>query len=99
MWSRLIRFLGFDGLIHYGEPQIDVNDIAELQCYVDNGTLNARVVEGDPLDTNVAVSSKVLAVRTLLGIFLPETVPIIRCIGLNYVERCSWNARNPQFQA
>ena len=99
-WSYLIRFIG-GGTEYYGDVIIpngrSADDIVELAS---SGQLHARVVEGDPL-TDEEVSTKELLVEELLSPLKKDQVPVIRCIGLNYVkhsmfpfnETCCWRTR------
>ena len=84
-WSHLIRFVN-RGIECFGDAIIptdkSADDIVELAS---SGHLHARVIEGDPLaDGNV--STKELRVEELLSPLKKEQVPVIRCIGLNYVK-------------
>ena len=83
-WDRLIRFIGPDGEIHYGEPILPSEraDVGKLE-----GELTARLVEGKNVFSNdCAVTDKVLQVKKLLGPLTRYDVPTTRCIGLNYAK-------------
>lgn len=81
VWSRLIRFLDEEGEFRHGEPQIESSE--DLSSFVHAGTLTAREIVGDDL-FSASPTDKVLRVKKLLGPLVPEDVPIIRCVGLNY---------------
>jgi hypothetical protein len=88
-WSRLIRFSTADGTIHNGEPIVtpETDDIGKL---FKSGGLKARIIEGDDVFADDAkVTDKVVDVKTLLGPLTVEQVPIIRCVGLNYMKHSS----------
>lgn len=81
-WSRLIRFVDTTGKVCFGEPAI--NDVMKLAAECSAGTLYAQEFVGDsPL--SVTPGSRRLQVKEVLGVFWPEDVPIIRCVGLNYM--------------
>lgn len=84
-WSHLIRFVN-GGIEYCGDAIIpsgkSADDIVELAS---SGQLHARVLGGDPL-TNGKVSTKELRVEELLSPLRKDQVPVIRCIGLNYVK-------------
>lgn len=82
-WQRIIRFEADDGKVHYGEPILDTNE--NLDDRVRAGTLSATVLEGDVFGDTCKLSDQVLHVQSLLGL-LDESTPIIRCVGLNYLD-------------
>jgi len=83
-WERLIRFVGPDGQVHYGDPVVpsDQADIGKL-----DGELTARLVEGkNVFSDDCIVTDTVMQVKKLLGPLTPLDVPTTRCIGLNYAK-------------
>ncbi|KAL2842040.1 hypothetical protein BJY01DRAFT_256863 [Aspergillus pseudoustus] len=84
-WDRLIRFIPQGSeTVQYGEPIFaspsEVNDIAAL---ADAGKLKAKILAGDsPL--SAAPTGEIATVGKLLGPIDAASVPIIRCVGLNY---------------
>lgn len=82
-WSRLIRFIDTAGETCFGEPEI--SDITKLTEECLAGNLFAQEFVGeDPLA--VTSGSRRLQVKQILGILRPADVPIIRCVGLNYMK-------------
>lgn len=82
-WNRIIRFIGEDGQEHYGEPAVSSG--SELIPLFDQGKLVAKELAGsNPFE--VSPTGKELQVKTLLGPLRPSDVPIVRCIGLNYIK-------------
>ncbi|GCB18038.1 uncharacterized protein AF_2225 [Aspergillus awamori] len=91
-WFRLIRFIDTTGEVCFGEPAI--SDITKLTEECLAGTLFAQEYVGDsPL--SVTPGSRRLQVKELLGILRPEDVPIIRCVGLNYMAHIKEGGRTP----
>lgn len=91
-WQRLIRFVAADGRILYGEPVLPRPDF-DLGDTNEQTGLQARVVQGaDLYDESglTKVTDEVVTVRELLGPLTPSTVPIVRCIGLNYLAHSEW---------
>jgi len=91
-WSRLVRFISAtDGLEKFGDPIVDTAnaDIADLAR---RGQLEVVVLNGNtPLSARP--TDKRDKVKTLLGPLRPSDVPIIRCIGLNYVTHIKETGR------
>lgn len=85
-WRRLIRFIAQDGKTYRGEPQVaESEDIGAL--YSSGTKFSARVIEGDDIfSDSCIVSNEVLEVERLLGPLTPNEVPIIKCVGLNYLK-------------
>jgi hypothetical protein len=85
-WSHLIRFRRNDS-VYYGDavfaneqnPQ-DVVSLAKA------GKLRARVIRYDPLSPEAIVTENEVVVEQLLGPLTQHQVPIIRCVGLNYMK-------------
>lgn len=86
-WSRLIRFIAEDGQIYYGDvitddPKFDVG----VATKDESSSVQAKVIEGDPLSKGCKVTERVEVVKQLLGPFTMDGTPAIRCIGGNYAE-------------
>jgi hypothetical protein len=82
-WSRLIRFLDDEHNITYGEPCIA--SVAELEENLENGNLFASELVGSEVFA-LSATGRQVHVQRLLGILTANDVPIIRCIGLNYMK-------------
>jgi hypothetical protein len=83
-WERLIRFIGPDGKVHYGEPIVPSEraDVGKLE-----EELTAKLIEGkNVFSDECTVTDKVLQVKKLLGPLTRYDVPTTRCIGLNYAK-------------
>lgn len=94
-WERLIRFVATDGRTLLGEPvmpsaDFDIGDTTE-------GThLQAKVIRGsDIYDTTgeTKVTDEVVTVSRLLGPLAPQDVPILRCVGLNYLTHSKYQVQ------
>lgn len=86
-WSRLIRFIDEEGKTAYGEP--DIESIEQLDARLQDGSLYAHELLGnDPF--SLTAGSRRLRVKQLLPVLTPDDVPIIRCIGLNYVKHSAF---------
>ena len=90
-FERLIRFTTEDGRCLFGEPLI--SSPAELQEHLEKGILKARLLEGlegNPwLDFEAArphSPDEIVLVKQIIGPLDVRHVPIIRCIGLNYIK-------------
>lgn len=82
-WSRLIRFVGDDDQVLYGEPKLTA--ASDLESLFEKSELLATEVSGSsPFEGGP--TGKELKVKTLLGPLTPADVPIVRCIGLNYIK-------------
>jgi len=82
-WNRLIRFIGVDNQIRYGEPILPSEDadIGKLEG------LTAKLIEGKSVfSEDCVVTDKVVKVQKLLGPLTRYDVPTTRCIGLNYAK-------------
>ena len=82
-WKRLIRFVGTDRNIHYGEPTTSGPE--DLHEKLRAGTLHARCVSGDIFSQTVVVDGPTIKVEKLLGPLAAEDVPLVKGIGLNYM--------------
>lgn len=92
-WKRLIRFEDGSGKVYNGEPIVQNDeDVGEL---FESGKLEAFVIEGNDVYDDCVVSQMRLRVRKLLGPLSEEQVPIIRCVGLNYMLHIKEAGRKP----
>lgn len=82
-WSRLIRFIDASGVTRFGEPEI--KDATKLVDECLAGRLYARKLVGNEPFSLTEGSERVL-VKEILGVLSPSDVPIIRCVGLNYMK-------------
>jgi hypothetical protein len=81
-WSRLIRFVDDEDNVSFGEPCIE--RAAELVEKLELGQLHAAELVGDnPLHSQRPGNS---FMSSAYWILTPADVPIIRCIGLNYMK-------------
>lgn len=97
-FERLIRFHSEDGQCLFGEPLISSPE--ELQEHLEKGVLRARVLQGLDKGTWLDFSNakphspeEIVFVKRLVGPLDPEHVPIIRCIGLNYIKHSKLRIR------
>jgi hypothetical protein len=94
-WSHLIRFQS-NGETHYGDAVFpEGSDPTDVASIAEAGRLQARIIGGDgnPIsisDPAVKVTDKTVPVQKLLSPLTREQVPIIRCIGLNYMKHSEW---------
>ena len=92
-WKRLIRFEDESGKVYNGEPIVQNDeDVGQL---FESGKLDAYVIEGDDVYGDCGVSQKRLKVKKLRGPLSEEQVPIIRCVGLNYMLHIKEAGRKP----
>lgn len=86
VYSRLIRFRAEDSKTYFGEPEIDNAD--DLLIRLHEKQLFATVLVGtDPFDISAKLKPEGRKrVEELLPILSPSDVPIVRCIGLNYIK-------------
>lgn len=82
-WSRLIRFVDSNGREAFGEPCV-AND-HELAAKLKANELWAIELQGNGPIGNLTKGDKV-AVKALKPVLQQSDVPIIRCIGLNYMK-------------
>ena len=83
-WERLIRFVGEDEATHYGEPIIP--DQADIDAMLAAGRLQAKLIKGHIFDEEGIVTDTVVSVAKLLSPLACDDVPIMRCVGLNYID-------------
>lgn len=82
-WQRLIKFVDSQGQTRYGDPIIDHAD--ELAEKLESKTLKARVLEGSNIP-DLRLTGSEADVVELVGPLTPADVPIVKCIGLNYMK-------------
>jgi hypothetical protein len=82
-WERLIRFLDESGEERFGDPCLQ--DAEELQALCHRDELFAMEYQGDSPFSLTETGLKV-KVKRVLGILNPSDVPIIKCVGLNYMK-------------
>lgn len=96
-WERLIRFIAEDGRVLRGEPILPTPDF-DLGTTTAETKLQAKVIQGDDMyDTTgkTTVTDEVVTVQKLLGPLAQRDVPILRCVGLNYVKHIREAGRKP----
>lgn len=82
-WTLLVRYQPSpEGPVQFGEPIIS-DEQADIDTLMKDGQLQVKICEGSDL-FNLQVGSQVQTVYKLLGPLEQKSVPIIRCIGLNY---------------
>ncbi|KAK4235174.1 fumarylacetoacetate hydrolase [Achaetomium macrosporum] len=91
-WTRLIRFIDDAGKETFGEPEVDsAEQVDELLA---QGNLYATEFRGPSPVAALTKGSRV-CVKELLDLLRPADVPIIRCIGLNYIKHIQEGGRTP----
>ena len=82
-WSRLIRFLDDQDKVAFGEPEISKD--SDLLEKLERKELYVSELAGrSPFD--ISATGKRVHVKSVLAVLTPEDVPIVRCIGLNYMK-------------
>lgn len=87
-WQRLIRFETTDGKVLRGEPILPHPDL-DLGYVTKKDQLQAQIIVGeDPFDENgaIRVSDEVVTVKRILSPLASSEVPILRCVGLDYIK-------------
>lgn len=89
-WTHLVRFQSGDG-VYYGDAIFpDGADPTDIVQIAEAGKLTARIIEADSspisITSAVKVTEKIVPVSKLLSPVTRDQVPIIRCIGLNYIK-------------
>ncbi|CAK7227923.1 hypothetical protein SBRCBS47491_006730 [Sporothrix bragantina] len=94
-WKRLIRFVDDNNVENFGDPCINSAD--ELYEQLEAGTLYAVRYTGSTKPTGplTEVIGDRTHVKSLLDLLRPEDVPIVRCIGLNYIKHIKEGGRTP----
>lgn len=82
-WKRLIRFVDDNDFESFGDPCIDSAD--ELYNLLEAGSLFAIQYTG-ATPTGPLVRGERTHVKALRDLFRSADVPIVRCIGLNYMK-------------
>ncbi|KAM5344632.1 hypothetical protein ACJ41O_013167 [Fusarium nematophilum] len=91
-WTRLIRFVDDSGNETFGEPIIaDDKEFAERLA---NNDLWAVEYKGKNPVSELVKGDKV-HVKALRDLLRPADVPIVRCIGLNYIKHIKEGGRTP----
>ncbi|EEY21629.1 fumarylacetoacetate hydrolase domain-containing protein [Verticillium alfalfae VaMs.102] len=91
-WSRLIRFVDDNGTETFGEPQ--VTDEKDFVARAASNDLWAVEYKGRSPVSGLTRGEKV-HVKEVRDILRPSDVPIIRCIGLNYIKHIKEGGRTP----
>lgn len=90
-WTRLIRFVN-NGKVYLGEPILGgETDIAALIAA--GKKVEAKVIDGDAFEGTV--TDQTLSVDELLGPLTPQDVPLVKCVGLNYMKHIKEGGRTP----
>jgi hypothetical protein len=97
-WDRLIRFIATDGRELRGQPILPSPDFDVGTTTAETG-LKAKVISmanHDIFDPATKVTDEEVVVKELLGPVTIDEVPIIRCIGLNFIKHSKFSfARTP----
>ena len=91
-FDRLIRFRDDTGLECIGEPLID--NIDDLFALAKDHKLEAEVFEGSSPASSGLGTGKQTRVAEILPLLYENDVPIIRCIGLNYIKHSTFQVLN-----
>lgn len=94
-WNRLIRFVANDGKIYRGEPIVSDSNYDVGKLFAAGETIKAKVVVGENIFTDAKVTDEVLEVKKLLGPLTADDVPLIKCVGLNYMKHIQEGGRTP----
>ena len=95
-WDRLIRFIAADGRELRGQPILPSPDF-DMGTTTEETKLQANVIavkNNDIFDANTQVTDEVVTVKRLLGPLTQDEVPIIRCIGLNFIKHSTYSHSN-----
>lgn len=84
-WDRIIKFEGVDGKVAFGEPIIAVDEVFSVQELAEKGQLRAKYFEGADI-FSLGATDKVVEVKSLLPCLTADDVPIVKCVGLNYMK-------------
>jgi hypothetical protein len=82
-WSRLIRFLDDEDQVCLGDAA--ANSAQDFTSLLESGNLTAEQLAGTDI-FNAKPTGEIVHVKSLLGPLIPQDVPIIRCVGLNYAK-------------
>jgi len=97
-WDRLIRFIAADGRELRGQPILPSPDF-DVGTTTEETKLQANVIavkNNDIFDPSTQVTDEVVTVKKLLGPLTQDEVPIIRCIGLNFIKHSTYNHSIPK---
>lgn len=82
-WSRLIRFVDDNGNETFGEPIIkDDKEFAERLAKNDLWAVEYK----GPSPVGALTKGENVHVKALRDLLRPADVPIVKCIGLNYIK-------------
>lgn len=84
-WDRIIRFEGVDGKTAFGEPCITADEVFSIQELAEKGQLKAKCFEGGDV-FSLEATDKVVEVKSLLPCLTTHDVPVVKCVGLNYMK-------------
>lgn len=96
-WDRLIRFIATDGRELRGQPILPSPDF-DVGSTTEATGLKANVISvsnGDIFSADTKVTDEEVTVKKLLGPVTTDEVPIIRCIGLNFIKHSKSQPLNP----
>ena len=96
-WDRLIRFIATDGRELRGQPILPSPDF-DVGSTTEATGLKANVISvsnGDIFSVDTKVTDEEVTVKKLLGPVTTDEVPIIRCIGLNFIKHSKSQPLNP----
>ncbi|KAL1796860.1 hypothetical protein ACET3X_005400 [Alternaria dauci] len=94
-WDRLIRFIATDGRELRGQPILPSPDF-DVGTTTEETGLKANVIDvknNDIFDPVTKVTDEQVTVKKLLGPVTVDEVPIIRCIGLNFIKHIQEGGR------
>ncbi|KIX93002.1 uncharacterized protein Z520_11275 [Fonsecaea multimorphosa CBS 102226] len=93
-WQRLIRFEDTEGRTHFGEPVIDGDAIVDIDEVLQSPALRAEVYVGTSI-FSLNKGIKIVGVKKILPLLSAADIPIIKCIGLNYMKHIQEGGRKP----
>lgn len=96
-WDRFIRFIATDGRELRGQPILPSPDFDVGTTTAETG-LKAKVISvanNDIFDPATKVTDEEVVVKELLGPVTIDEVPIIRCIGLNFIKHSEFPFARP----
>lgn len=91
-WDKLIRFIATDGRELRGQPILPSADF-DIGTTTEETGLKAKVIDvknNDIFDPATRVTDEEVTVKKLLGPVTQDEVPIIRCIGLNFIKHSTF---------
>ncbi len=87
--ERIIRFQDEAGNAHFGEALFGSNDPTSINELAESGALRARLLTG-PSIFSLTSSTEIVRVKKVLALLLPRDVPIVKCVGLNYMKHSEY---------